>query len=146
MSDSFEDLFDNLDAVSHILPTSIAGKPTTRAKQLAGSHFSQTKKIKEALSTLAFKSNHTLLRTSGISIESLYTAVANFNKHILETSKTFTVCSTCYTAFKKGKPRSLKNLVPYPCNICNTRTMNNRKIRHTANLLTVRQTHPELFV
>ncbi|MHB8098142.1 MAG: hypothetical protein ACYDD5_00955 [Sulfuricurvum sp.] len=143
-------LFDNLVSTSYIAPVSVTGKQTTEAKQLAGRRFSQTKKIKEALSHLAFKADYDILTQSGLNLRDLHTAVCTFNDATLLASKTFTVCPTCRTAFKKGKPRSTKDLSSFPCNICNAYSIENRKIRHKVDLATaridIRRDHPELFI
>lgn len=140
----------SLPSVLDFPAVSIANKPTSTAKQLAGRRFSQTKKIKEALSYLAFKADYDILTQSGLNVRDLHTAVRTLNDATLLASKTFTVCPTCRTAFKKGKPRSTKDLSPFLCNICNTRTTQNRKIRHKVDLATaridIRRDHPELFI
>lgn len=143
-------LFDNLVSRPYATLTSVTGKQTTEAKHLAGRRFSQTKKIKEALSYLAFKADYGILTQSGLNIRDLYTAVKTFNDATLLASKTFTVCPSCRTAFKKGKPRSIKDLSPFPCNVCNFTSIENRKIRHKVDLATaridIRRDHPELFI
>lgn len=106
-----------------------------------------------------------MARTIGIDKSALYDARKAYTHEHLQTSKTFTVCPTCYEALRGRAPRkvSKSTQTDYDCNICGKSNYiyrpgagvgalnhQNRKIHHTSTLAEannyVRSAYPELFL
>ena len=124
-------------------------------KQLAGRRF---KALKHA--TTAFTHLHNIpddiLEDMNLTHSDLQELRRSFKKASLWNSKTFTICSTCYKALKKRKPRKdSTNHSHYNCNICDKPSSfrleeSNYIIHHSTKLKDaynfLHTEHPELFV
>lgn len=105
--------------------------------------------------------HHTQVRHElGITEDRVRSTVRKLRTAYYDSCKTFTVCPTCdYALTGKKRRKAVKSLTEYECNICGKGTWTydghaigkqNRIIHHTETLaearLTIRKTHPELFL